>query len=113
MLCIDNWTDVQYPFTRQAIEGCIQDIHDGRRYQKMSGPGKLFSVPERTGLILCADGVLLFKSSGNYWMHAVRVQWSQQKHGYKYMILTSQPLQFQLVVNLQSYQPSFLVAFFN
>ena len=67
--CIDYWTEVQYPFTRQAIEGCIQDIHDGRRYQKLSGPGKLFSVPERTGLILCADGVPLFKSSGNI-LHA-------------------------------------------
>ena len=36
--CIDNWTEVQYPLQDGPIEGCFQDIHDGRHYQKLSGP---------------------------------------------------------------------------
>lgn len=59
-----NWDEIQYPFTRCAVNDCIQDVDDGQHYRKLSGPGKFFSVPERTGLILCADGVPLFKSSG-------------------------------------------------
>ena len=39
------------------------DIHDGRAYQKLSKPGGFLTVPEHTGLVLCADGVQLFKSS--------------------------------------------------
>ena len=39
------------------------DIHDGRAYQKLSKPGGFLTVPEHTGLVICADGVQLFKSS--------------------------------------------------
>ncbi len=60
----ENWDKVQYPFTRPRASGLFQDIHDGERYKRQSGPGKFFSVPEHAGLILCADGVPLFKSSG-------------------------------------------------
>lgn len=60
----DNWSQVQYPFSRTVMKDCIQDVQDGTHYQKLSGPGNFFSVPEHTGLILCADGVPLFKSSG-------------------------------------------------
>ena len=60
---LENWDKVQYPFTRPS-PGFIQDIQDGERYKRQSGPGKFFSVPEHVGLILCTDGVPLFKSSG-------------------------------------------------
>lgn len=60
----DNWNEVQYPYKRAVIDDCIQDIHDGEHYKKLSEQGKFFSAPERTGLILCSDGVPLFKSSG-------------------------------------------------
>ena len=55
---------MQYPFVRPTYQGFIQDIQDGNRYRKLSRPGKFLSVPEHTGLILCADGVPLFASSG-------------------------------------------------
>ena len=59
----DKWDQLHYPFTRKAINGKIVDIHDGRAYQKLSKPGGFLTVPEHTGLVLCADGVQLFKSS--------------------------------------------------
>ena len=62
----ENWDTIQYPFSRPSFNGIIQDIQDGNRYQKLSRPGKFLSVPEHTGLLLCADGVPLFKSSGMY-----------------------------------------------
>lgn len=39
----------------------ILDIHDARAYQELSKPGGFLTVPEHTGLILCSDGVQLFK----------------------------------------------------
>lgn len=60
----ENWDAAQYPFTRQYIPGVIQDIQDGKKYQKLMRTGEFLSVPEHTGLILCSDGVPLFKSSG-------------------------------------------------
>ena len=41
----------------------IQDIQDGSEYKKLSTPGGFLSVPEHTGLVLCADGVQFFKSA--------------------------------------------------
>ncbi len=67
---IDNWEKVNYPFTRPLVSGAYNDIQDGERYKRQSQPGKFFSVPEHTGLILCADGVPLFKSSGLCSLHA-------------------------------------------
>lgn len=60
----ENWDVVQYPFTRNYIPNCIQDIQDGSEYRKLMQPGQFLSVPEHTGLVLCSDGVPLFKSSG-------------------------------------------------
>ena len=34
-----------------------------KEYENLSTPGGFLSVPEHTGLILCADGVQLFKSA--------------------------------------------------
>ena len=63
-LSVENWDLVQYPFTRGTNAGYLQDIHDTKKYKKLSRPGKFLSVPEHTGLILSTDGVPLFKSSG-------------------------------------------------
>ena len=60
----ENWDLVQYPFSRATNAGCLQDIHDTKKYQRLSQAGKFLSVPEHTGLILSTDGVPLFKSSG-------------------------------------------------
>ena len=59
-LLSDKWDQVQYPFTRKKIPGKSQG---GREYENLSTPGGFLSVPEHTGLILCADGVQLFKSA--------------------------------------------------
>jgi hypothetical protein len=58
-----NWDEIQYPFTRCAVDDCIQDVHDGQHYRKLSGPGNFFSVPERTGLILCSWPIQLCVTS--------------------------------------------------
>ena len=55
---------MQYPFSRQEDPGRIQDIMDGKAYRDLMRPGGFLSVPEHTGLILCSDGVQLFKSCG-------------------------------------------------
>lgn len=60
----DQWEDLQYPFSRQNDPDRIQDIQDGNDYRHLMKPGKFLSVPEHTGLVLCADGVKLFKSCG-------------------------------------------------
>ena len=64
ILFVENWNLVQYPFTRKSLPDCIQDIQDGSCYKILMEPGEFLSVPEHTGLILCSDGVPLFKSSG-------------------------------------------------
>ena len=59
----DKWDQLQYPFTRERIDGKLQDIQDGEAYKELSKPGGFLAVPEHTGLIMCSDGVQLFKSS--------------------------------------------------
>lgn len=41
----------------------MQDIQDGQLYRELAKPGEFLSIPENTGLVLCTDGVQLFKSS--------------------------------------------------
>lgn len=71
ILCLsytENWNELQYPFTRKVIPNRIQDIQDGKAYQKLTRHGGFLAVPGHTGLILCSDGVRLFKSSGQtFW----------------------------------------------
>lgn len=62
-LIIEKWEDLQYPFTRRILPGYIQDIQDRKKYKDLQRPGGFLSVPENTGLIMCSDGVQLFKSS--------------------------------------------------
>ena len=64
MLYIENWEAVQYPFTRQSTPGLTEDIQDGSKYIRLMNNGGFLAVPEHAGLILCCDGVPLFKSSG-------------------------------------------------
>ena len=42
------------------------DLQDGSIYRALMQPGEFLSVPEHIGLILCSDGIPVFKSSGNY-----------------------------------------------
>ena len=59
---IEHWDALQYPFNRQTHPTCMKDIHeDSEEYARLMQPGGFLSVP---GLILCSDGVPLFKSSG-------------------------------------------------
>lgn len=59
----EKWQQLQYPFTRKVIQDRLQDIQDGNLYRELMQPGGFLAVPENTGLILCSDGVQLFKSS--------------------------------------------------
>ena len=46
----------------------LQDVQDGKLYQDLMKPGGFLSCSENTGLILCSDGVQLFKSSNqSFW----------------------------------------------
>ena len=71
-LCAENWDLVRYPFTRGTNTVCLQDIHDTKKYKRLSRPGKFLSFPEHTGLILSTDGVPLFKSSGRLLIDILR-----------------------------------------
>ena len=65
---IDKWEQLQYPFTRKVLQDTFQDIHDRETYKKLQKPGGFLTLPENTGLILCSDGVQLFKSSNQaFW----------------------------------------------
>ena len=63
VLTADKWDLLQYPFTRNVMDGKIQDVQDGEEYLKLTEPGGFLIVPEHTGLILCSDGVQLFHSA--------------------------------------------------
>ncbi len=53
---------------RNSIKNTIQDIQDGILYKKVQKQEGFLSIPEHAGLILCADGVQLFKSSNqSFW----------------------------------------------
>ena len=41
----------------------MQDIHDGTVFEKLMKEGEFLSVAEHTGLIMCADGVPIFRAS--------------------------------------------------
>lgn len=45
------------------IPGRLQDIQDGKLYIEHMQHGGFLTIPENTGLILCSDGIQLFKSS--------------------------------------------------
>ena len=55
---------MQYPLSKASVPDILHDTQDGRRYKKQSSKGRFFTEPEHVGLILFADGVPLFKSSG-------------------------------------------------
>ena len=61
IISLRKYRELQYPFTQESKPDTIQDIQDGAKYKK---PGEFLSLPEHTGLVLCSDGVPLFKSSG-------------------------------------------------
>ena len=46
----------------------VYDIQDGELYHQLSQLSGFLGIPEYTGLMLCADGVPVFKSSsGQLW----------------------------------------------
>eukprot|EP00731_Ephydatia_muelleri_P006885 Em0003g1133a len=51
-------------FHRKHTEDTIEDIDDGTLMKQLKQEGNFLSVPEHAGLILCCDGVPVFKSSG-------------------------------------------------
>ena len=51
-------------FFRQHTEDIIGDIDDGTLMKHLKQESKFLSVPEHAGLVLCCDGVPVFKSSG-------------------------------------------------
>ncbi len=64
----EKWEQLQYPFSRNSSPGSIHDIQDGKLYRELQKPDGFLTVPENTGLILCTDGVQLFKSSNqSFW----------------------------------------------
>lgn len=55
----------KFPFERPT---CIKDIYDGDVFKHLMANGDFLSTAENTGLILCTDGVPVFKSSkGSLW----------------------------------------------
>ena len=50
-------------YRKMVIPDRLQDIQDKEMYEELMKPGGFLAVPENTGLILCSDGVDLFKSS--------------------------------------------------
>ena len=64
---LENWDKLQYPFTRRQETDMQHDLQDGSKYRALMQPGEYLSVPEHIGLILCSDGIPVFKSSGNYY----------------------------------------------
>ena len=66
---IANWDLLQYQFScAKPISGKLYDIQGGELYHQLSQLSGFLSIPEHTGLILCADGVPVFKSSsGQLW----------------------------------------------
>lgn len=74
----------QYPFTRVKDSDMLQDIHDGRAMMDLMSSGNFLSVPEHTGLILCTDGVPVFKSSkGSIWPVYLMVTSIPPEHHFK------------------------------
>ena len=58
---IANWDLLQYQFScTKPTSGKSYDIQDGKLYHQLSQLSGFLSIPEHTGLILCADGVPLF-----------------------------------------------------
>ncbi len=76
---------VQYPFTRQHHSNYIKDIQDGEEYKKLMEPGNFLSVPEHTGLILCSDGVPLFKSSGTLTLKFICTRTHKKKNSINFL----------------------------
>ena len=57
-----------YPFHRAYDPTCVRDIYDGAVFRQLMADNGFLSKPENTGLILCSDGVPVFKSSkGSLW----------------------------------------------
>ena len=59
----DQWDEIFRYYFRNNTEG-IQDVQDGYAYKQLKANGEFFLVPEHAGLIMCCDGVPVFKSSG-------------------------------------------------
>eukprot|EP00731_Ephydatia_muelleri_P010910 Em0005g1496a len=60
----NKWNDILKHFSRKRTKGIIQDIDDGTICESLRAEGAFLSCPEHAGLILCTDGVPVFKSSG-------------------------------------------------
>lgn len=69
IIIIERHDRFQYPWTRtDADPSCLKDIHDGEVIRVLMKDEGFLSCPENTGLILCTDGVPIFKSSkGSLW----------------------------------------------
>ena len=59
----EKWNEISQYFykTHSTNEGIIGDISDGSIAAALRKEGQFLSVPEHTGLIMCCDGVPVFK----------------------------------------------------
>ena len=63
--CItENWDKLLHSDQTTSVPGVIKDIHDGARYKDLKKEVEIDDAVEHIELILCTDGVPLFKSSG-------------------------------------------------
>lgn len=68
LLPLEEHDQFKYPFTRSTDVNLLQDIHDGSTYKQLMTSGGSLAMSDSTGLILCSDGVPVFKSSkGSLW----------------------------------------------
>lgn len=60
----DKWDQICKYYFRNNTEGNIQDVQDGYVYKSLKSKGEFFLVLEHAGLVMCCDGVPVFKLSG-------------------------------------------------
>ncbi|KAL5503184.1 hypothetical protein EMCRGX_G010092 [Ephydatia muelleri] len=60
----ENWDKLLHSDQTTSVPGVIKDIHDGARYKDLKKEVEIDDAVEHIELILCTDGVPLFKSSG-------------------------------------------------
>ena len=58
----------RYPASRDQDDNKMRDIHDGDVVKHLMERNEFLSAEQNTGLVLCSDGVPVFKSSkGSLW----------------------------------------------
>lgn len=67
-MILDEHNQFNHPLKRNHSDDLIQDIYDGSAVQQLMAGNGFLSAQGNTGLVLCSDGVPVYKSSkGSLW----------------------------------------------